>query len=74
VGTKRRGQAPNQEWVLMYRGGLIRGQIAKLVGAATSTVGYHLAIARSTDPGLQAVHEAAAALKTTVQADEPGQA
>jgi hypothetical protein len=48
----------------MYRGGLTRGQIAKLVGAATSTVGYHLTIARSTDPGLQAVHEAAAALKT----------
>jgi hypothetical protein len=42
VGTKRREAAPNAEWVLMYRGGLTRGQIAKLVGAATSTVGYHL--------------------------------
>ncbi|KRE52947.1 hypothetical protein ASG92_25090 [Arthrobacter sp. Soil736] len=49
----------------MYRGGLTRGQIAKLVDAATSTVGYHLAAARNEDPELQSAHEAAAALRTT---------
>lgn len=48
----------------MYRGGLTRGQIAKLVDAATSTVGYHLAAARA-DPQLQSAHEAAPALRTT---------
>jgi hypothetical protein len=72
VATKRRKAAPNAEWVLMYRGGLTRGQIAKLVGAATSTVGYHLAIARSTNPGLQSAHEAAAALKTRHAATPQG--
>lgn len=70
--TQRRTAAPNAEWVLMYRGGLTRGQIAKLVGAATSTVGYHLAAARSADPGLQAAHEAAAALKTRHEATAEG--
>jgi hypothetical protein len=72
VGTKRREAAPNAEWVLMYRGGLTRGQIAKLVGAATSTVDYHLTIARSTDPGLQSAHGAAAALQTRHAATPQG--
>lgn len=44
----------------MYRGGLKRGKIAELTGASPATVGYHLSVARSTDPDLQAAHEAAA--------------
>jgi hypothetical protein len=64
VGTKKHQADPNPEWVLMYRGGLTRGRIAKLVNAASSTVGYHLAIARKIDPELQTAHEAAAALRT----------
>lgn len=72
MATTRRDAAPNPAWVLMYRGGLTRGQIAKLVGAATSTVGYRLTIARSTDPGLHAAHEAAAALKTRHAATPQG--
>lgn len=59
--TKIRSKAPNAEWVLMYRHGLGRRQIAELVEAASATVGYHLGVARRIDPGLQAEHEAAAA-------------
>jgi hypothetical protein len=70
--TKRWESAPNPEWVLMYRGGLARAQIAKLVGAASSTVGYHPDIARKADPELQAAHEAAAALRTTHAATSTG--
>jgi hypothetical protein len=70
--TKRWEAAPNPEWVLMYRGGLTRGQIAKLVGAATSTVGYHLAAARAQDPELQAAHAVAAAQKTAHAASAAG--
>lgn len=44
----------------MYRRGLSRGQIADLTGAAPATVGYHLGLARSQDPGLQNEHETAA--------------
>src|SRR5688572_21701493 len=57
--TPRRS-APYQEWVLMYRKGLSRGQIADLTGAAPATVGYHLGLARTQDPGLQSEHETAA--------------
>lgn len=70
VATKTRNSAPNPEWVLMYRRGLERHQIAELVKAAPATVGYHLAVARTGDPGLQAEHEAAARTKpsqTTAQ-------
>jgi hypothetical protein len=59
TGTLRRS-APYQEWVLMYRRGLSRGQIADLTGAAPATVGYHLGLARTLDPGLQNEHETAA--------------
>lgn len=52
--------APSAEWVLMYRKGLSRGQIADLTGAAAATVGYHLRLAREREPGLQNEHEAAA--------------
>jgi hypothetical protein len=44
----------------MYRRGLTRGRIADLTGAAPATVGYHLGLARTHDPGLQNEHEAAA--------------
>ncbi|MFJ5698999.1 helicase associated domain-containing protein [Arthrobacter sp. NPDC093139] len=57
--TPRRS-APYQEWVLMYRKGLSRGQIADLTGAAPATVGYHLGLARTLDPRLQHEHDAAA--------------
>lgn len=60
-----RDKAPNPEWVLMYRKGLSRGQIADVVGAPSGTVGYHLGVARAQHPGLQAEHEAAAPAKTT---------
>lgn len=63
--TKRRGRAPNPEWVLMYRKGLTGDRIANLVDAAKSTVGYHLRIARTLDPGLKAEHEAALETKPT---------
>ena len=44
----------------MYRRGLTRGQIADLTRAAPATVGYHLGLARTQDPGLQSEHETAA--------------
>jgi hypothetical protein len=70
--TNRREAAPNPEWVLMYRGGLTRGQIANLVGAATSTDGYHLTAGRAADPELPAIHKTAAAAKTTHAASKAG--
>ncbi|WP_311380822.1 helicase associated domain-containing protein [Arthrobacter sp. ISL-28] len=72
MAKTRRDAAPNQEWVLMYRGGLARGRIADLVGAAPKTVDYHLRIALAGDPGLQAAHDAAAAQKTTHAATVQG--
>lgn len=62
--NKRREAAPNAEWVLMYRRGLSRGQIADLVGAVPATVGYHLEVARSQHPELETDHKAAARSKT----------
>ncbi|KRE67735.1 hypothetical protein ASG92_13945 [Arthrobacter sp. Soil736] len=59
TATPRRS-APYQEWVLMYRRGLSRGHIADLTGAAPATVGYHLGLARTQDPGMQSEHDAAA--------------
>lgn len=44
----------------MYRRGLSRGQIADLTGAAPATVGYHVGLARTQDPGLQHERETAA--------------
>ncbi|PNH86118.1 helicase-associated protein [Arthrobacter sp. AFG20] len=58
--------APNAEWVLMYRGGLTRSRIAALTRAPPSTVGYHLAMARAADPGLQTAHENAASTRARV--------
>jgi hypothetical protein len=41
-------------------GGPEPGQIADLTGTPPATVGYHLGLARTQDPGLQSEHEAAA--------------
>ena len=60
IMDKRLRRAPDAEWVLMYRLGLSRKRIAALVRAEPATVGYHLAIARRQDPGLEADHQAAA--------------
>jgi hypothetical protein len=72
MAAQRGKKAPDQEWVLMYRGGLTRGRIGELVRAAPKTVGYHLSIARAGDPALQGAHEAAAALKATHAANGQG--
>lgn len=53
---RRLRRAPDAEWVLMYRLGLSRKRIAELVRTQPATVGYHLVIARSQDPGLEAAH------------------
>ena len=58
---------PNPVWVLLYRTGLSRKKIAELDGAPPSTVGYHLSVARSADPGLKAEHDAAAGKKPAPQ-------
>jgi hypothetical protein len=60
IMDRRLRRAPDAEWVLMYRLGLSRQRIAALVRAAPATVGYHLAIARRQDPGLEAEHQATA--------------
>jgi len=57
---RRLRHAPDPEWVLMYRHGLSRKRIAALVRAAPATVGYHLAVGRRQDPGLETAHQAAA--------------
>lgn len=61
--SKRWSAAPEPEWVLMYRRGLGRGQIALQSGAPVRTVGYHLAVARRLDPCLQEEHAAATGAK-----------
>lgn len=48
--------APHAEWVHMYRLGLSASVIAKLVGAAESTVRYHLQLAAAAEPGLRDAH------------------
>ncbi|MGX9902049.1 helicase associated domain-containing protein [Arthrobacter sp. SA17] len=58
--TKRWDAAPEPEWVLMYRRGLSRGQIAELTRAPLRTVGYHLTVARKLHPELVVEHEEAA--------------
>jgi hypothetical protein len=57
---RRLRRAPDAEWVLMYRLGLGRQRIAALVRVPPAAVGYHLAIARRQDPGLETAHLAAA--------------
>jgi hypothetical protein len=64
VTTRKRGTAPNAEWVLLYRKGLSREQIAALVEASPSKVNYHLRVALTLERGLEAYHAAAARAKT----------
>ena len=52
-------KAPNSEWVHMYRQGIPSPKIAAVVGAAETTVRYHLAIAARQDPTLRSEHKAA---------------
>lgn len=61
--TTMRRKAPNAEWVLMYRHGLGRRQIAELAKVASATVGYHLGVARRLDPSLKTEHDAATGRK-----------
>jgi hypothetical protein len=61
---RRLRRAPDTEWVLMYRLGLSRQRIAKLMRVHPALVGYHLVIARRQDPGLEAAHHAATVAKT----------
>jgi hypothetical protein len=63
--ARRQATAPNEEWVLMYRGGLPGRRIAALFGVPVSTVGYHLRLARAVDPELRQAHEEAAKAKDT---------
>jgi hypothetical protein len=58
VPTTRRGTVPNQEWVLMYRGGLTRGQIADRVGAPAKP-------SRFTSQGLARMQELVAVVQET---------
>lgn len=51
--------APRAEWVEMYRRGIPAARIAQLVDTPSSTVRYHLQIAKKSDPGLLAGHQAA---------------
>jgi hypothetical protein len=53
--------APRAEWVEMYRRGLSAAKIAVLVNTPASTVRYHLQVAKRSDTGLQAEHQAAMA-------------
>ncbi|MET1156222.1 hypothetical protein [Arthrobacter sp.] len=53
-------RAPDAEWVLMYRLGLSRARTAAVVRVPPASIGYHLAIARRRDPGLEAERQAAA--------------
>jgi hypothetical protein len=62
---RRLRRAPDAEWVLMYRLGLSRKRIAALVRVPPAVVGYHLAIARRRDPGLDAEYQAAAGTSST---------
>lgn len=70
--TEIKRQAPNPEWVLMYRKGIPTPKIAAGAGVAETTVRYHMAIAARQDPGLRAAHQAA--LPPAVpRVTEPGQ-
>lgn len=56
----------------MYRRGLTTTQIAATMGAAQSTVRYHLAIAAATEPSLRADHRNAARPKRTTRITPAG--
>ncbi|ELT42971.1 helicase associated domain-containing protein [Arthrobacter nitrophenolicus] len=54
AGVRR--QAPDPEWVQMYRQGVPVSRIAVLSGAAEATVRYHLQIAARSEPSLRGEH------------------
>lgn len=66
--VRRHGAAPNEEWVLMYRGGLPGRRIAELDDAPATTVSYHLRLARAADPELRRAHEKATRSRARVTA------
>ena len=51
--------APNAEWVLMYRNGIPTPRIAAVTGMAASTVRYHMRIAAQADPDIKVQHKLA---------------
>ncbi len=64
MATTMRGADPNQEIVLMYRGGVPRARIAGLMRVPAQAVGYHLRLAAVQDPGLHQAHQSAASRST----------
>ncbi|WP_104140203.1 helicase associated domain-containing protein [Arthrobacter sp. ZGTC131] len=57
---KRHAAVPHPEWVLMYRKGLSRKQIAELTRSDVAAVSHYIAAAKTADPALHAEHAAAA--------------
>jgi hypothetical protein len=57
--TQTKRQAPDPEWVLMYRQGVPAAKIAAGAGVAGSVVRYHLGIAIKQDPDLRVEHRKA---------------
>ncbi|GAC1500092.1 MAG: hypothetical protein NVS2B15_22700 [Pseudarthrobacter sp.] len=57
--TRTHRNAPDPEWVQMYRSGVSSSKIAAGAGVPGSTVRYHLAVAAREDPGLRDTHRAA---------------
>ncbi|MGO4188561.1 helicase associated domain-containing protein [Pseudarthrobacter sp. TAF60_1] len=53
---EQKREAPHPEWVQMYRQGLTTTKIAATMGAAQSTVRYHLAIAAAAEPFIRDDH------------------
>ncbi|MBT2568160.1 helicase associated domain-containing protein [Arthrobacter sp. ISL-85] len=64
--TQTTRQAPNPEWVQMYRAGIAATKIAAVTEAPHSVIRYHLAIAAKQDPGLRAAHKSAAPVPARV--------
>lgn len=54
AGNKR--QAPDPEWLQMYRQGITTPKIAAAAGVAETTVRYHLAIAARLEPSIRDEH------------------
>lgn len=67
---KRHAAVPHPEWVLMYRKGLSRKQIAELTRSDVAAVSHYIAAAKTADPALHAEHAAAA--KGSVAGAVPG--
>jgi hypothetical protein len=59
VPSPGRRSAPYWEWVQMYRRGIPPSRIAVLCSASVTTVHYHLQMAKTIEPELEAEHAAA---------------